>query len=716
MKNKMNALIGLIAFAVIIYFISTHFEVFKNVLLVALGFGAVIMIHEFGHFIVAKLSGIEVEAFSIGFSPVLAGIKKTEDGIKIRILPQFFAKEDDPKNEDGSMCFTFGKKGKPGETEYRIGLLPFGGFVKMVGQEDTGAVEKDDNPRSFANKPILTRIAVVAAGVIFNAISAVLIFICVFLAGVDLPPAVVGSVIPNSPAQVAGIEPGDEFIEIEGETFLDFSSIPLAAALSDTNEPVQLKVRHENGLEEDLSIVAEKSTFDQSMRRFGIQPAETLVVEQVKDVNSLKKLGLLPGDVITAVNGLKISKDHELASIISRTLKPSVTVSVKRVDPQSGIEKNIFTNLTLEVPVINLDFESGYILSHVFSIVPRLQISPIEKNEKPSWIQKLKNWFASILKITPKNEIPAKVLIPGDILLKIADVDYPTYKELREITNNNENLPVVLTIERINPQGISEIKNITLIPEKDRSTDRVLIGVMPVFDFDHPVVAKTIDIDQGPDALQIPSGAVITAVDGTAVNSFYDIAEIIRKNKGQRITLDWRLDKQNAGDVVLDVPLDNDHITAEGVFKDTIPFKPLKRTYIASNPAQAASMGLKKTYMYIAQAYSTLKSLAQKNLGTSSLSGPLGIVSMSYTIVSKQPLVYYFYFLAIISSIIAVMNLLPLPILDGGVIVLLIIEKIKGSPISPKVQEIISYSGLIMIGVIMLLLTYQDLIRIIFRR
>src|SRR5512142_463026 len=73
----------------VIYLIARNFGVFKNVIIVLLGFGAVVIVHEFGHFIVAKLSGIKVEAFSIFMPPTLLGIRKTQAGFKFRLLPSF---------------------------------------------------------------------------------------------------------------------------------------------------------------------------------------------------------------------------------------------------------------------------------------------------------------------------------------------------------------------------------------------------------------------------------------------------------------------------------------------------------------------------------------------------------------------------------------------------------------------------------------------------
>ncbi len=251
------------------YFIVTKMEAFGNLMFVMFGFGTVVLVHEFGHFIVAKLRDIEVEAFSLFMPPTIFGIKRTEKGWRFRFLPGFLRSMD--KKSDGSVTsFTAGGPCKKGETEYQIGLIPFGGFVKMLGQEDIGENKTSDNPRSFSNKGIGTRLAVIAAGVTFNMITAVVIFVTVFSIGVELPAPIVGSVTPDSPAALAGIEPGDEVIGINGKTKdLDFSNVAIAAALSDVNEVVEMRIRHEDGNEQSYELMAEEIE-GSSYRGFGI--------------------------------------------------------------------------------------------------------------------------------------------------------------------------------------------------------------------------------------------------------------------------------------------------------------------------------------------------------------------------------------------------------------------------------------------------------------
>jgi len=283
-NRTFKVILTILVIIAVAIFISRNIETTWNILMVLLGFGAVIIIHEFGHFVVAKMSGIMVEAFSIFMPPTLFGIKKAERGWRIRILPGLFKNETDenqePKKEDEERFgFTIGKKPGAGETEYRIGLIPFGGFVKMLGQEDVGAVKENTDPRSFANKPALVRAMVLAAGVTFNAISAVVIFMIVFMMGINLTAPIVGGVAPGSTAHEAGIQPGDEIIEIAGEDGrLDYSDVFMAAVLSGRNKEVPLKIRKEDGTIEEVKLKAEQQ-LGAKFRDFGIERPQTLTAQ-----------------------------------------------------------------------------------------------------------------------------------------------------------------------------------------------------------------------------------------------------------------------------------------------------------------------------------------------------------------------------------------------------------------------------------------------------
>ncbi len=715
--GKLLVAVAVVAAIVLIF---NHLSTFWYVLLTALGFGAVIMIHEFGHFIVAKVSGIKVEAFSIGFPPTLLGIQKTADGIRLRLLPKFFkgnvAEGGDAESEGGLVC-TLGKGGgKASDTEYRIGMIPFGGFVKMLGQEDTGAAEKTDDPRSFTNKPIIIRIAVVAAGVIFNAISAFLIFMIVFLVGMKLSPAIVGGVQLNSPADLAGIRPGDEIVEVNGEKFVDFTNVVLAPALSAKGEKISFVVEKPDGTRRSVKLEAQVPVMAAiSIRALGIERASSLTIEpgikNPKTILKLEAIGLQPGDVATAVDGKPVESHWQLEELIRESLMPQATLGFERIDADTKDKQAVNVDIDLYWPAQRGNFQTEFDLSHVFTMVPRIKImAVVDKPKQKVWREKIKSFFTKD-KVEAVAEEPK--LRADDIIVKIGETENPTYEELRAVTTAYENKEMPITVLRTDKAGGEQEIVVTVVPAKAPRSDRVMFGVVPALDAEHAIVANTIDTEGGPEALAIPRGATITAVGGEKVASFYDVVRIIRANRGRQISLEYT-GADGSGQVDLAIGAGNDYIGAISQPEMMLPFQYLKQEYKASGPIQAISWGVKKTYMFIAQTYVTLQRLITRDVSPQALSGPVGIVSISYKIAS-QSIPDYIYFLGLISSCIAVMNLLPLPIVDGGVIVLLVIEKIKGSPISPKIQEIISYAGMVFLGAVFLWLTYNDILNLLIR-
>lgn len=146
--------------------------------------GVIIAVHEFGHFIVAKATGIRVEEFSIGLGPVLVGKKW-------------------------------------GETYYSLRAIPIGGFNKMSGMESD---VKD--PKGFNNKPVSKRVAVIASGSLMNFVLAIILFILVFgFVGMPANVNIVGDVIPGKPAEEAGLETGDKILAVEGEEVTSWTGL-----------------------------------------------------------------------------------------------------------------------------------------------------------------------------------------------------------------------------------------------------------------------------------------------------------------------------------------------------------------------------------------------------------------------------------------------------------------------------------------------------------
>jgi regulator of sigma E protease len=172
--------------------------------------GPLIFFHELGHFLLAKKSGIKVEKFSLGFGPRI-----------------------------------FGKT--IGETEYRISWLPFGGYVKMAGDEPD-ETKLEGRPWEFMSKPVGVRALVVAAGPVMNITLAILIFWGIFFFSGQLQihdeSTQVGLVSSGGPADEAGIKPGDEIISINGVEVSNFSGMA-EIIHQQVEKPIEVKWMHE---------------------------------------------------------------------------------------------------------------------------------------------------------------------------------------------------------------------------------------------------------------------------------------------------------------------------------------------------------------------------------------------------------------------------------------------------------------------------------------
>ena len=146
-------------------------------------------------------------------------------------------------------------------------------------------------------------------------------------------------------------------------------------------------------------------------------------------------------------------------------------------------------------------------------------------------------------------------------------------------------------------------------------------------------------------------------------------------------------------------------------FRPNIDVAREMRILKGKNVLDAVRIGIHKTYYFILQVYTTIERMVvSRTVGVENLSGPLGIVSIGGQI-ARAGFVEFLFFMAIISANLAVINFLPLPIVDGGLMVFLIIEKIKGSPVSLRVQVATQMIGLFLIIGAFIFVTYNDALR-----
>jgi regulator of sigma E protease len=392
-----------------------------------------------------------------------------------------------------------------------------------------------------------------------------------------------------------------------------------------------------------------------------------------------------------------------------------VTLKARRAD------KLVEVVIPLHLSVAGSEVKSESDLSHICSMVPRLRVTAVAaipgQLSPRSLPARIWSKLLSLVRKAGSTREDASTLPDlksGDIIVAIADVENPTYQEMRDITVEYEGKKLPIRVLRASDDGTQEVLGLEVVPKRQPGTDRVVIGIEVALDAEHPEVAKTIAATDGPAKLDIPRGAVVTAVNGAAVSSFYDIIGEVHRHAGGRIAIDYRLGEEAAGVVSLDADTGKELITVKSMRADPIPFKRLERLYRASGPIHAIAMGYRRTVMFVVQTYMTLKRLIGRAVSPRNLMGPVGIIAVSYYFVAHRPLIDYVYFLGLISAMIAVFNLLPLPPFDGGLIVLLLLERVRGSALSERTQGIIAYAGWVLIGTFLLYVTFNDIVRSFF--
>ena len=195
----------------------------------ALVIGVLVFVHELGHFLAARSVGVRVEKFSIGFPPRFISLTSVDNGFDIKV---FFICFIDGRLSWGPILDThFPKIGRIGsKTEYTIALIPLGGYVKMAGVIDESLdTIITDAPDEFTNKSVSAKLWILSAGVLMNTLTAFLLFSGIsFIQGKPEAldqGAIIGQVIKGNPAEKAGLKPGDEIININGQDIYEWEDL-----------------------------------------------------------------------------------------------------------------------------------------------------------------------------------------------------------------------------------------------------------------------------------------------------------------------------------------------------------------------------------------------------------------------------------------------------------------------------------------------------------
>jgi regulator of sigma E protease len=697
------------------------------ILKVAVGLGFVIFVHELGHFAVAKLCGVKCEKFYLGFD--IAGLK---------------------------FC-----KFRWGETEYGIGILPLGGYVKMLGQEDNPAKLREEmeraraqdgetgrggdketgnantalsspvastsespslpvsqspplscsplyDPRSFLAKSVPKRMAIISAGVIMNLIFAFLMAVVAFGIGAPEPPCIVGEVFAGEAAWQANLQSGDEILEIAGKKMEKFRDLQGAITLGniDAKEGVQFVIRRD-GKRMNVTVKPENAL---GIFAIGVsQQYSTKLLSNRKTWLVFNRHAVIPGsaadrtkmpfqngDKIVRIDGSPISNYGQIDRELARKWDKRITVVVERAVPNAG-------GKTEEVPIaVNPDPMRWFGL--VMEMGPVTAIQP----DSP----------AAAAGIRPDDVIVQPGGDPITLPDRLAREAGKTVE--MKLKRGKEKEPVVCSVRPRQPAEIS--------PSTYRNSP---LGV-PALGVAYRVLNKVAGVEKGSpaDKAGMKPGDVLTR------------AKLLTPDKEELQKL--RVDPTE--DLVSDMSIDfgdgeNNWPSFMHALQNTLPGTRIELTFMrdgkeqtlptakhpmvvvttpdACNPdrgfrfesmmymsrghslSQMVALGGARTLDDVTFTFHTVRALGTGQVPLRALGGPWMIIKLALY-AADQGLPELLLFLTFLSANLAVINFLPIPVLDGGHFVLLAYEGIRGKPANEKVQTLLAYIGLALILTLMI--------------
>jgi regulator of sigma E protease len=577
----------------------------------------------------------------------------------------------------------------------------------MLGQDDMNPNASSPDPRSYNSKPVGKRMVIISAGVIMNVILAGILFCALFLWGFRAPSPVVGGVQAGSPAQRAGLLPGDRILRFDGDRMHDFTKVKLATALAAPDEPSEIVVLRD-GQETRLRVTPVKDLSEGGFLQIGVLPASSLRVpdeyQLPPDAEGLTpdERALRGGDVIVAVNGVPLPPDDSdpirdrnwatFAAEIQRSFGRPVTLTVRGKD---GSERTVQSH-----PMFASHF--GRRPLNFAGLQPRTQVAYISDDS------------------AAKGR-----LRPDDTVVRIRTdgtgdaVDHPSYPQFFQVIEAAQQRGSTISLDVLREGGRVSIAKLELTAriEQPFARDRYGLGVGPRPEETRAVIAAPLPDSPAAQA-GFRAGERIVSIAGQPVEGWHDVHRILSSvTDGEAKSVEVTVAPASGEDApeTRTLALSKEDAAAIASIQYTVALPLGERTEIrkTNNPAEALWWGVEETRDLIIQFYVVLKRmLIQQTVSASSMSGPVGIFHHGVRIASRGPdwMVWY---LAMISANLAVVNFLPLPIVDGGHFIFLLLEKVRGRPVSPRVMVVTQVIGLALIVGLFLFVTYNDIMRLL---
>ena len=596
-------------------------------LMVIVGLGGLIFFHELGHFLACRVTGTRVETFSIGFGPKIWGWRR-------------------------------------GHTLYKIGAIPLGGYVKMAaenpGEVSTGA------PDEFTSKSYGQRLLIMSAGVIFNIILAVILYVWAFWIGVPFMSPQIGSIERGSPAWEAGLQRGDLVTHVDDNGIQSFTDLRQEVAFSSEGQVLSLTVVRDGEL---LTLpVRPRYSETEGMPIVGLKPMRE--TGAVQEGSPIAKAGGRVQDTVLQLDGMPVAGPREfderllisLEGVPEGAATATLQVLVRR---QDGSEETLKLVLPLEWR-------------------PRIGVRPFY--ERPR-----------IVGVRP-GVLPVGLIQADDLLLSVNGAAVQELGLLRRRALDDDEPVREFVVRRDGEER-------TVRPEGElglRAFADALAGKT-----EHEGLRVT-PAPAGPAAsVGLEAGARIQRVDGKKIEDFGDLVDAVQAAGSEPLRMEIKNWGQNEPTVVTVTP----KLAAVPAENPGYAFAYLQRIHQETSVLGGVAMGWRRTILSAQSVALTIRSLLTARVSARHIGGPLTLFDMSYTM-WQLGFGRFLYILALISVNLAILNMLPVPVLDGGQIVLLTAEKIRGKPLPDRLVGGLQLMGLVLLLGLMFLAIRNDISRL----
>ena len=556
--------------------------------------------------------------------------------------------------------------------EFIISWIPLGGYVRMKGQEDLPL--KETYEKKLANDHYLAkstgqRMVITLAGVFMNFVLAYFLIILAYNIGVPFLSNKIGSIVPNSPAAYSGLEVGDEVVKVNDVATESFEDVVSEVALSSKSSPLALTVVR--GQEEKTIVIKEEGSEnlnpDSPVRQVGITPYLVPSVGILSKGSSLYENGLRVGNEIKEITLAKVDLTKTtLAGMVEMIRNnPGETVNMVFLDNQNNIKT--ITGVT---------------------------IGEVEKKEKGFY-------FTPEIRVIENFPAEKAGIKDGDVIVAINNEEVRGWEEVITALNGNPSAPSASEQDKFLVDGDLTIPikvvrdgeelDLSVMPIYDPSSERYFIGITPLEENN----SREVSVISERMEKMVPGIRVGDRILTLGKNG--DLNEVVLLRDGNEISFAYS-DETLA-------------LQKEGYLFD---FKD-RGKIIQYDLLTAFSQGIPLAYKELKTTLTFLKRLFYREVPLELIGGPIAIVETSYIIQETKGWAYFILLFAKISISIAVLNLLPVPPLDGGSAVIITYEMIRKKPVPEGVLKNMYLLGFFLLVFLMIYVNYNDIVRLMNR-